>query len=410
MLRRSTGFALPVVPRADAVVGPRIELGRALDGALGLEGYALEVGTEAVTLTATEAAGLARGAQTIRQLLPPQIEAPSPSRGPWPMPGVTIRDGPHYAYRGAMLDVARHFFGVADVKHFIDLLTYYKFNVLHLHVTDDQGWRIEIESWPELAEHGGSTQVGGGPGGYFTQADYQELVRYAAERFVTVVPEVDMPGHTNAALASYAKLNCDGKQRELRTDCDMGYSSLCLEGEGPRAHESLLADVIQEIACLTPGPYLHIGGDEIHCDDPDAYAALIRHVKATVERHDKTMIGWEETLRAGLGGDAVVQCWRTDGRYCCQPPDDPDVRLLVSGADRAYMDMKYDDGTPIGLTWAGCIVVEIGYQWDPIDIVPGIQPDQVLGVEAALWTETVKSRRDIEYRVLARLCGYAEIG
>ena len=167
-----------------------------------------------------------------------------------------------------MLDVSRHFFTVDQVKRYIDQLALYKINKLHLHLSDDQGWRIAIDSWPRLATYGGSTQVGGGQGGYYTKADYKEIVRYAASRHLEVVPEIDMPGHTNAALASYAELNCDGVAPPLYTGTEVGFSSLCV---GKDVTYDFVDDVIRELAAITPGRYLHIGGDEAHSTSHEDY-------------------------------------------------------------------------------------------------------------------------------------------
>jgi hexosaminidase len=164
------------------------------------ESYALEVTAAGVTLTAPDEAGLFRGRQTLAQL-----RDDDGSIAP-----VLIADAPRFGHRGVMLDVSRHFFGVEDVKRYIDLAALYKLNVLHLHLTDDQGWRLESEKWPRLTEAGATTQVGGGPGGFYTKADYREIVRYAGERFITVIPELDVPGHTNAALLAYPELGPDG--------------------------------------------------------------------------------------------------------------------------------------------------------------------------------------------------------
>ena len=215
-LRPATGYALPVLPKPDRLERGHIVLA-VTDGdlALGEERYELAITPDQITLTAVRPVGLFRGVQTIRQLLPPDIERASIQAGPWTLPAGTITDRPRFAWRGAMLDVARHFFSVEDVKRYIDLLAYYKMNRFHLHLTDDQGWRIEIKSWPKLATYGGSTAVDGAPGGYYTQADYADLVAYAQARYITIVPEIDLPGHTNAALASYPELNCDGKAPDL---------------------------------------------------------------------------------------------------------------------------------------------------------------------------------------------------
>src|SRR5262249_8704198 len=179
---------------------------------------------------------------------------------PFTVPAVHILDRPRYPWRGAMLDVARHFFGVEDVKRYIDLLALNKMNRLHLHLADDQGWRIEITKRPELTATGGSTQVGGGPGGFYTQAQFAEIVSYAADRFITIVPESDMPGHTNAALASVAELNCSGQSPQPFTGTDVGFSSLCVEKESTYR---FIDDIVSEIAGMTPGPYFHVGGDEV---------------------------------------------------------------------------------------------------------------------------------------------------
>ena len=207
-LKPSTGYGLRVLPATGAPARGSIYLTTQGGGsALGEEGYRLTVTPDLVTLAAYRPAGLFRGIQTIQQLLPPSIEGSAPQPGPWQMATGTIEDYPRFAWRGVMLDVSRHFFGVADVKRLIDLMALYKMNRFHLHLSDDQGWRIMINSWPNLATYGGSTEVGGGRGGYYTQADYADIVAYAQSRYITVVPEIDMPGHTNAALASYPELN-----------------------------------------------------------------------------------------------------------------------------------------------------------------------------------------------------------
>ncbi|MET0135800.1 MAG: family 20 glycosylhydrolase, partial [Kibdelosporangium sp.] len=227
-LRRSTGFALPVSDSSGDGVVLRLT---GADPQVGAQGYQLDVAANGVTVKAASPAGLFAGTQTLRQLLPAKAEAATVQSGPWPVPGARILDHPRFAYRGAMLDVARHFFPPDVVKRYIDELALYKINHLHLHLADDQGWRIVIDSWPRLATYGGSTQVGGGPGGYYTKAQYTDIVNYAAARSVTVVPEIDMPGHTNAALASYAELNCDNTAPPLYTGTAVGFSSLCVPKE-----------------------------------------------------------------------------------------------------------------------------------------------------------------------------------
>ena len=237
------------------------------------------------------------GIQTIRQLLPPQIESSEKTNSKWLIPSVILEDSPKYAYRGAMLDVARHFFEVDEVKQFIDYLAMYKMNHLHLHLADDQGWRIEIEAWPKLTSHGGKTEVGGGKGGFYTQEQYKEIVKYASNRFITIVPEIDMPGHTNAALSSYAELNCDGKATELYTGTKVGFSSLCTDKE---ITYTFIKDVLTELAALTPGPYLHIGGDESHATEKEDYLKFVNRVQGIVRETGKEMIGWDETASSQL--------------------------------------------------------------------------------------------------------------
>jgi len=365
---------------------------------LGDEGYELTVTRSSVQVVAHAPAGLFYGVQTIRQLLGAGRR----------LPAVRIRDRPRFAWRGAMLDVARHFRPVRDVKRFVDLLALYKLNRLHLHLSDDQGWRIAIATWPRLATHGGSTEVGGGKGGYYTQRQYADIVRYAASRYVEIVPEIDMPGHVHAALSSYPKLSCDGKPTPLYTGIDIGFSSLCV---GKPVVYDFVSDVLGELARLTPGPFIHVGGDEAAATKPADYVQFIRRVQEIVASHGKRMIGWDEIARARLHPSTVVQHWN--------PPDRPTrtaqaaargSKVIVSPARHAYLDMKYDASTPIGLTWAGYTSVRDAYAWEPTREVPGVGASALLGVEAPLWSETIGSIADADYLAFPRLIGIAEIG
>ncbi len=187
------------------------------------EGYHLTATPEAIVIAAGRPEGLFHGVQTLRQLLSFTHDRQ--------IPACHIRDYPRFSWRGAMLDVARFFFRPDEVRRYLDWLALYKINRLHLHLSDDQGWRLMIESWPRLATHGGNTRVGGGPGGYYTQAEYREIVAYAQSRYITVIPEIDMPGHTHAALASHAELNDSGAAPELYTGREVGFSTLCLHKE-----------------------------------------------------------------------------------------------------------------------------------------------------------------------------------
>jgi hexosaminidase len=367
----------------------------------------LTVTAATATIVAPRHAGLFYGVQTFRQLLPASIEFDAvradPKR-PIRVAPVQIADAPRFEWRGAMLDVSRHFFKVEDVKRYIDLIALYKLNRLHLHLADDQGWRIEIKSWPNLARHGGSTQVGGGPGGYYTQAQYADIVAYARSRFIDIVPEIDMPGHTNAALSSYPELNCDGKAPAPYTGIEVGFSALCVDKD---VTYRFIDDVVREIAALTPSPYFHIGGDEVKTLTPAQYVQFIERVQKIVRSHGKQVVGWDEIAPASLAPGTIVQHWRPDGSPAAAVKKG--ARVVMSVANRAYLDMKYDDGTPIGLNWAANIEVRNAYEWDPADIDPGIPESALAGVEAPIWSETLANMRDVEYMAFPRLLAIAEI-
>ncbi|MEU6549815.1 beta-N-acetylhexosaminidase [Streptomyces sp. NPDC046915] len=407
ILRPSTGYRLPLTAHGRG--GIRLHLAK---GPFGAEGYRLHSGADGVTLTARTPAGLFHGVQTLRQLLPAAVEKNSVQPGPWQIAGGTVQDAPRYPYRGAMLDVSRHFFTVDQVKRYIDELALYKINELHLHLSDDQGWRIAIDSWPRLATYGGSTQVGGGPGGHYTKADYREIVRYAASRYLEVVPEIDMPGHTNAALASYAELNCDGTAPPLYTGTEVGFSSLC--APKPVTYD-FAADVIRELTALTPGRYLHIGGDEAHSTSHADYVTFMDRVQPIVARYGKKVIGWHQLTGATPAKGAVAQYWGLDDT---DPAEKAQVvkaaqhgtGLILSPADRLYLDMKYTEDTPLGQDWAGLVEVRRSYDWDPGAYLPGVPDSAVRGVEAPLWTETIRTSADIDYMAFPRLPGAAELG
>ncbi|MFF7854849.1 family 20 glycosylhydrolase [Streptomyces sp. NPDC007904] len=407
VLRPSTGYRLPVTEHGRG--GIRLRLA---EGPFGAEGYRLDSGRSGVTLTAARPAGLFHGVQTLRQLLPAAVERDTVQPGPWLVAGGTVVDTPRYAWRGAMLDVSRHFFTVDEVKRYVDQLALYKFNKLHLHLSDDQGWRIAVDSWPRLATHGGSTEVGGGPGGHYTKADYKEIVRYAASRHLEVVPEIDMPGHTNAALASYAELNCDGVAPPLYTGTAVGFSSLCV---GKEVTYDFVDDVVRELAALTPGRYLHIGGDEAHSTPHGDFVKFMDRVQPIVAEYGKTVIGWHQLTGANPARGALAQYWGLDGTAAQEKEQVAEAArggtgLILSPADRVYLDMKYDANTPLGLSWAGHVEVKRSYDWDPGAYLPGVPASAVRGVEAPLWTETLENSAHLEYMAFPRLPGVAELG
>ena len=403
---RALGRAPVVVAAADVPTGrPHLDFAGPQTGVdLGQEGYQLDATSTSLTIRSSHSAGFGWAIQTVRQLAGPELWSPKAAEGSFSIPAVAITDQPWYRWRGVMLDVARHFFGVADIEHVVDMAAAYKLNVLHLHLTDDQGWRIEIKGYPQLTARGGASEVGGGTGGYMTQDQYRSLVEYAARRGVIVVPEIDMPGHTNAALSSVPELNCDGKATKPYTGTQVGFSSLCIGGP---ATDRFVEAVISQIADLTPGPYLHIGGDESNSTAPADYVKFVRDAAARTIAHGKIPVGWAEISSANLGPDAVAQHWRDAADTQRAAADGLDV--VMSPASRAYLDMRYGDFAPAGNSWAGSIDVRRVYDWDPATEVPGVPAPLVAGVEAPLWSELVSSRDDIDHRLLPRLPAIAEV-
>ncbi|MFJ7202922.1 beta-N-acetylhexosaminidase [Streptomyces sp. NPDC098789] len=406
-LRASSGYSLMVVD-GDQVDGILLRIDE--DAAdLGDEGYKLTSDEHAVVLTARTPAGLFYAVQTLRQLVP--------AAGGGIVQGGTITDRPRFAYRGAMLDVARHFFPVGQAKRYVDQLAQYKVNKLHVHLSDDQGWRIAVDSWPRLAEYGGGTEVGTGPGGYWSKEEYRSLVTYAAERHVEVVPEIDMPGHTNAALASYAELNCDGKAPKRYTGIRVGFSSLCMSEAKKEVTYRFIDEVLGELAELTPGPYLHIGGDEAHSTGAADYATFMDRAQQAVAKYGKTAVAWHQLSAARPADGTVLQYWGTAITSAAEKERVADAAksghpLILSPGDRLYLDMKYDLTTRPGLTWAGFVPVKKAYDWDPGSYLSaaGVPEDAVLGVEAPLWTETIATRADLEFMAFPRVLGLAELG
>lgn len=430
-LNQATGFDIPVMEGDESTDSNTILLTtKGGDRQWGREGYELAITEDQLKITANAPAGLFYGIQTLRQLFPAIIEQTfsGSNAGVWELATGIIQDYPEYTWRGSMLDVARHFFSVEDVKHYIDLISFYKMNILHLHLSDDQGWRIEIKSWPNLTKTGGNIQVGGGKGGFYTQEQYTEIINYAKSRYITIVPEIDMPGHINAALVSYAELNQGprinrepgGKNNPAQghqllngkptpglpyTGIEVGFSTLDVKKE---ITFKFVNDVLRELAQITPGPYLHIGGDEAAVTKKPDYITFVNRFKEIVVANNKKMIGWEEISQADLDSSVTVQYW--DKQRYAKMAADKGAKLIFSPAQKVYLDMQYDSTIKLGLHWAAYIEVDSSYMWDPATRVEGIGREQILGVEAPLWTETLVTMDDLEYMMFPRMPGVAEIG
>lgn len=368
------------------------------------EGYVLDINNDRISLAGSTHAGLFRGFQTLKQVMPGQVIA-GKKIDTLVIPGLKIIDQPQFKYRGMMLDVARHFFTVNEVKRLIDQMTAYKLNKLHLHLTDDQGWRIEIKSWPKLTEIGGSSSVKSEKPGFYSQAEYKDIVQYAANRFITVIPEIDMPGHTNAALASYPELNCDGKPTQLYTGMRVGFSSLCVDKE---VTYQFVDDVIRELATITPGKYIHLGGDESHSTSKKDYNLFLNKVFKIVQSYNKQVMGWEDIQSAGVNNSFIIQHWTN--LDTAQKALDQGARVVLSPAKYMYLDMKYTEQSPLGLDWAGLVEVDRAYGWKYESLFKEKNKKQIMGFESPLWSETISSSEDIEYLAFPRLIGHAEMG
>jgi hexosaminidase len=440
-LRPATGYSLPVVTGTAQSGDIELSLGDPgrLQGDPDGEGYALDTTTSGVTLEAVTPHGLYNGVQTIRQLLPAWINSSSVQPGPWTMPVVQITDYPRYAYRGLMLDIARHYESPADVERLIDQAAAYKINTLHLHLSDDQGFRIVINGFPNLTTIGGQGSVGTGgrtmdPGGYWTQADYQAVVADAAAHFMTVVPEVDSPGHNNAIIMSEyndtANPLLNGHPQDINCSAnnppvwdysgDVGYSALCPASANTWA---IMSAIIDQLAAMSPGPYYDIGGDEVPATvlSQSQYASFVNQEAGIVQGQGKTVMGWADIAGAGtnLTSPSVAEYWNpasgsTSGTVTATEAVQKGMKIVMAPANHAYLDQRYKHSVPptLGMTWAcknGCDVDQF-YNWDPASYVTGVTDANVIGVEGAIWGETVADLSDVDYMVFPRLLALAEIG
>jgi hexosaminidase len=421
---------------------------RADDGDPASEAYRLAVRPDGIHIVARAPEGIFRALVTLLQ-----VAGTSPLGDHGIMiPAMTIRDAPRYAWRGLSFDIVRRAYTVDEVKRVIDLLALYKANVLHLHLTDSEGWRIEIDSWPKLAEIASTTAVGDRPGGYFNKVQYRELVQYAADRFITVVPEIEMPGHAAAIFRAYPDLAGDGVNPET-TNLHRAPWFQTMHPDNPQIF-GFLEDVFREVAEMTPAAYLHLGGDEALGMDPELYARFMERAREVAYRTGKKIVAWQETSRSGFAPNDVAQIWLEPAVHDIdeddkpEPPDETDLppdmeevnaafaeaarvspmdlpriieqsaRVLLSLQPVAYLDMRYREPSAdsdqeamrkrVGAPFYGSRTVRDFFAWDPGTIKPEVDPERIVGVEGAIWCETVETADDLFFLLIPRLPGILE--
>ncbi|MBI9113793.1 family 20 glycosylhydrolase [Sanguibacter suaedae] len=368
-----------------------------LDASLPAEGYTLLLSADRWELRAADEAGAFWAVRTVEQAVRDGS-----------VPTMEVTDSPTYAVRGVMLDVARHFLDVVAVKRVVDLASAYRLNQLHLHLTDDQGWRIEIEGRPLLTERGAANDVDGGTGGFFSLDDYAHLQKYAAERHVVVVPEVDLPGHTHAAQVAYPEVSPDGVEREPYAGIEVGFSTVAVDADATWA---LVEDVVASLARHTVGDTIHLGGDEALVLERDDYVRFVERLGRVAASHGKRLTLWQEATGADLPDGTLLQywTWQIDTDHLARAAREDGALFVASPANHAYLDQKYDEDFPLGLTWAGTVSLEDAYAWDPVAELPGVPAASVVGVEACLWTETIRTLDDVTTMLLPRLPAVAEV-
>ena len=415
---------------------------------IGQEGYVLETTSKGIVISANQPAGLFYGMQTLLQLLPKEIESPSPAKAAWTVPAVKITDYPRFGWRGMMLDVSRHFFSKADVKTYIDQLARLKYNTFHWHLTDDNGWRLEIKSLPKLTSVGAWRVPRAGHfgdradpkpgeaatyGGFYTHEDVREIVRYAQERNVTIVPEIDVPGHSMAALAAYPELSTT-KNPQTYVDPGTPFSEWYGNGTFKMKVENTLnpADekvyefldkVFTEVATLFPNPYIHVGGDEAYkgywAADPGCQALMkklnIRHVEdlqgyfmgrveKILQAKGKKLLGWDEILEGGISPGATVMSWRgvKGGIEAAHLGHD----VVMTPTTFAYLDYTQGDPTIDPPIYAG-LRVSKSYSFEPVP--EGVDAKYILGGQGNLWTEQIPNLHYLEYMTYPRAWALADV-
>jgi hexosaminidase len=426
-LSTATGYPFPI--ERGEHPGPAIILDLQQDRTeLGDEGYILEAARDSVKLSAPTNLGLFRAIQTLLQLLPPEIESRSPiSDIDWVIPGVKISDQPRFSWRGFMLDEGRHFHGKETVMLLLDIMASLKMNIFHWHLTEDQGWRIEIQGYPRLTEIG-SQRPGTSRnlldmildrhddvphGGHYTHEDIREIVAYAAARHITIVPEIEMPGHSMAALTAYPQFSCTGGPFEVATRFGIFKDVYC---PGKEATFTFLQDVLDEVMALFPGPYIHIGGDEApkmqwkkcpDCqqriaqeglrDEHDLQTYFTNRIAYYLADHGRTMIGWNEALSPDLHPKAMIQYWFGNRKGIVDAIRNG-RKIINSAYLEYYLDHSYSL-TPLSRI----------YNYEPaFSELSARAVEYLMGVEAPLWTEFVPNRARLDYQTFPRLLAVAE--
>ena len=434
-LRPPTGYQL-AVSQAGKTVKSSINF-KIVDLPLGDEGYQLLVKKDIIEVTAATTKGLFWAMQSLRQLLPTEIESRMPiNRQSWQIPQVMISDEPRFAYRGMHLDVSRHFFDVAFVKRYIDWLAMHKFNVFQWHLTDDQGWRIAIDAYPKLTTIGATrpnTIVGhtydykplfdNQPvSGFYTKAQIKEVIEYAKARHIEVIPEIDIPGHSTAILAAYPELSCHQQAVNVQAQFGIFEDVLC-----PREDVfEFLAVIYKEVAALFPSQYIHIGGDEVikkqwlaspvvknlmqqhNLTTPEQVQSyFIKRVAKIVQALDKKVIGWDEILEGGVAEDAVIMSWRgTEGGIQAAKMGH---QVIMSPYQYIYLDAYQSRNLDEPKAIHGLSGLKHVYQYDPQpNHLTTEQQAYIIGAQGALWTEYIKTPRHAEYMLFPRLSALAE--
>lgn len=411
---------------------------RLADSDMNDEGYTLDVTSDRVVVTASTPRGIFYGVQTLRQLLPSAIaEGLGHNDGgvEWAIPTVRIEDAPRFEYRGMHLDVGRHFMPVSFVKKYIDLLAMYKMNTFHWHLTEDQGWRIEIEKYPKLTEVGACrdssmvghyterTYDGSEYCGYYTQEEVREVVDYAQKRFVTVIPEIEMPGHSRAALAAYPELGCTDGPYTVATTWGIHEEIYCPKEET----FTFLKDVLTEVMALFPSEYIHIGGDEAPkeqweesdvaqkviereglADEHELQSYFIRRIETFLNDHDRQLIGWDEILEGGLAPEATVMSWRgiEGGIKAARQGHD----AIMTPTDYLYFDYYQGDPDAEPVAIGGDLPLRMVYSYEPVpDALTQAQAQHILGAQGNVWTEYIKTPDKVEYMAYPRALALSEM-